>query len=283
MKDQRFRFIFFADEVKASEAMHWLKAIDKLEIAMSQSNRQTTFKQYLASDSDMEIVRAMIRLTHIEEHVLIIFTKEDGESIKDWYGVNISHVVGKGENVVDRIVGFAPRSINCVCVADLQYNTKEKEIDREKSLILNVTDTLFKERQGSTAGIWAYGSVAQKTDFTNVFNNMSDTYEKFEREAHTAMQRGYFVNDLGANFSTINTATGPEGKVDSLLFMWGADFVEKNWVITPSYNYTNIVVVSLQDANFTGHVDDRGEIINVVLNDYKDADVRKIVDALIHE
>ncbi|CAJ0605196.1 unnamed protein product [Cylicocyclus nassatus] len=344
MKDQRFRFILFADKVKTSESMDWLKAIDKLETAMSHSNPQTTFKQYLvlqefvdragnddllvyfvpcnfnysASDSDMEIVRAMIRLAHIEEHVLIIFAKEDGESIKEWYGVNISHVVGKGENVVDRIVRFvlmettkaessirtepifqstatvdatstyvgtptseAPKSINCVCVVDLQYITKAREIDKEKSLILKVTDTLFKERQDSTAGIWAYGAVAQKTDFTNVFNNMCDTYEKFEAGAHTAMQRGSRLNDLGENFTTVNTATGPEGKVDNLLFMWGAEFVPENWVITPGYNYKNIVVVSLQGANFMGHIDDRGKIINVVLDDYKDEDVQKIVDALI--
>ncbi|CAJ0605195.1 unnamed protein product [Cylicocyclus nassatus] len=171
-------------------------------------------------------------------------------------------------------------NINYVCVADLQYINIEG-IEKEKSLIQKVAGMLFEESPNSTAGIWSYGSVIRTKDFAKVFDNMRDTYAEFKADLTVAMLRGLQHNDLGENLSVINTAVDSKGRANRLLFMCGADTIGENWIISPSYNYTKIVVVSLQGADFTGHVDDRGLIINVPLDDYKDEDVQKIVEALL--
>ncbi|CAJ0605229.1 unnamed protein product [Cylicocyclus nassatus] len=81
----------------------------------------------------------------------------------------------------------------------------------------------------------------------------------------------------------INNATDKNNTANCLLFITGSRKEEKPvWKIDPVYNYTRIVIISLQGANFTNNVDiTRGVSRNVDLEHFNESDIQAVYDEIM--
>ncbi|CAJ0605221.1 unnamed protein product [Cylicocyclus nassatus] len=174
--------------------------------------------------------------------------------------------------------------IHCAFAVDLENFKQIHEIDRQRKLIKDLGRKVIDTSSNSSAGLWAYGNVKEAKKFGDVFGDMMADFSKFSMKAEDIVAFGdYRSPPDGENvIDHINNATDKNNAANCLLFLTGSKEEKPAWKIDPVYNYTRIVIISLQGADFTNNVNiTRGVSRNVDLKHFNESDIQAVYDEIM--
>ncbi|CAJ0605219.1 unnamed protein product [Cylicocyclus nassatus] len=176
--------------------------------------------------------------------------------------------------------------IHCAFAADLENFkiTHTHELDKQKKLIKNLGKEIIDTSSNSSAGLWAYGNVKEAMKFGDVFGDMVADFSKFSMKAEDIFTSGDNPSPPGGEnvIDHINNATDKNNTANCLLFLTGSKEEKPVWMIDPIYNYTRIVIISLQGADFTNNVNTtRGFSRNVHLEHFNESDIQAVYDEIM--
>ncbi|CAJ0605207.1 unnamed protein product [Cylicocyclus nassatus] len=120
--------------------------------------------------------------------------------------------------------------------------------------------------------------------FGDVFGDMVADFSKFSMKAEDIFSSGDNPSPPGGEnvIDHINNATDKNNTANCLLFLTGSKEEKPVWMIDPIYNYTRIVIISLQGADFTNNVNiTRGFSRNVDLEHFNESDIQAVYDEII--
>ncbi|CAJ0605220.1 unnamed protein product [Cylicocyclus nassatus] len=176
--------------------------------------------------------------------------------------------------------------IHCAFAADSENfkETQTPELDRQKKLMKDLGKKVIDTSSSSSAGLWAYGNVNKAKKFGDVFDDMVADFSKFCMKAEDILNSGDYRSPPGGEnvIDHINNAIDKNNTANCLLFLTGSKEEKPAWKIDPVYNYTRIVIISLQGADFTNNVNiTRGFSRNVDLEHFNESDIQAVYDEII--